>query len=175
MTTAPDVLETPRRRARSTTPPMPAEMDVDVARPKDSRLYWCGTLSDCPRHNLALGGVPFTATSDLVQDLAGGETRRVPRNGSMAWMTPAQVERVKASIADRVVRRVTAGRPATATDPGVPATYAVITRTPGAASRYVEHLGDEPLGRYVYLYDVEAQARALGPMWRDGEPPPYQA
>lgn len=141
-----------------------------VGVPVDARLYWIGTLPGNPRQNVAISGISFPAFSEILED-QGYVTQRHKRAGGLVWLSPERVERVKTAIADRVVRTTTTGNPAT----GVLPIRVVVSMTGNYHRPYVPYVDDEPLGKYLYLIDVESAAKKIGPLWRDEAPPPLTA
>jgi len=125
--------------------------------PVGTRLYWMGTLDQCPYQNLELAGHSFPRRTQRVWYAEGERTpNKVERRGSREWLSDTDVQQIKAAGERNFLRQV-GGR-------GVKM---------GPREKRTRLLSDRVLGSYVYCLPVEEAARLLGPNWQDsGTPPP---
>lgn len=115
--------------------------------------YWVGTLPECPKQNVVLGGIDFPQYTEQIIDQEGGLTQRNRRNGDVKYLTADQVKAIKAAGKRKVVRSQGALTTILNTD----------------HKRYRPHTNDKPLGQFVYLVPLDDMNK-LGPMWRDEVP-----
>lgn len=122
----------------------------------DSVAYWCGTFPDSPFINLEIGGVDFHHVTEKVVDAPGSyKTRRYPSRGSIQYLSPEKAEGVRKAAEDLVVRR----------------RGPVATMLRKSDRRYRAHVGDKPIGEFVYFLTVDDAVSNLGANWRESEPP----
>jgi len=111
---SPAITATEPKPGATASPPSPPKqhVTVKVALPKDSEdagprvRYWMGTLPECPVQNVTSGGQSFPRFSGTPSFDDAGSPDRNLEFGTYLELTAEQVERVKHSVAMRVVRTV---------------------------------------------------------------------
>ena len=102
----------------------------------DEALYRVGVNTNCPVHQITLGGQNFTRMSEKVSGY-GAETKREPMHGSIVIMQPGQVDKIMEAAKHKLVR-FTEGKRARA--------HIVDDRS----RTYRRNSKDVPVGQFVY-------------------------
>mgnify|MGYP003149230708 CR=1 FL=1 len=121
-----------------------------------SRSFWCGTTSDSPLQSINLAGLDFPAFVELIDHPQGAlKTQRHKVRGTVVHLEAKQVEAARSASIKKVVR-----------------TQGARTSMLNVESRYYrETEGDVPVGRFVFMIEVDSAVRSYGAMWRDTENP----
>jgi excisionase family DNA binding protein len=121
-----------------------------------SRSYWCGTTSDSPIQNINLAGLDFPAFVELIDHPEGSlKTQRHKVRGTVVHLEAKQVEAARDASNKKVVR-----------------SQGARTSMLNVDSRYYRKTeGDVPVGRFVFMIEVDSAVRSYGAMWRDTENP----
>lgn len=115
--------------------------DASVA-PVGTKLYNLGTFKTCPYFNVHAGGMEFARQSEHVSfNEDTRSTVRSARAGTYAFLTDADVAKVKAAVAKKVVRFLNADK----------TRGLILTKD---SPRYRAMPNDEPLGRHVYMREA---------------------
>lgn len=125
---------------------------------KPKRRYWLGTLKDCPYQNVHVAGTLFPRYMGNVEHDKHGDPVNKPLPGMVIQLDEDQVERVKEGVVNRVIRPIGKSKRA-----------AMLLRSGTHRKPYRPQAGDQPLGRFLYMYDVENGFPAC---YHGGEPEP---
>ncbi len=123
---------------------IPPEFKNATAHEEPRKTFWVGTLPDCPKWNLDLGGISFPRMTEKVT--GPNATDRQPEAGTKIELTPTQVKRVKDAIRSRVFRMRANGTG-----------DLIITNDPRRP--YTKSPHDRPCAEFVYMQAVEAAPR----------------
>ena len=121
-----------------------------------SRPYWCGTTADSPIQNINLAGLDFPAYVELIDHPEGSlKTQRNKVRGTVVDLEAKQVEAARVASQKKVIR-----------------SQGALTSLLSTDSRFFrETEGDLPVGRFVFMIEVDSAVRSYGAMWRDTENP----
>ncbi len=121
-----------------------------------SRSYWCGTLPGSPLQNINIAGLDFPAFIELIDHPAGTiKTQRTKVRGTVVSLDDSQVKAAHAAATRKVIR--TSG--------------ARISLLSVDSRFYRKTVGDQPIGAYLYMMEVEDAVDQFGAMWRDAPNP----
>lgn len=122
------------------------------------REYWAGVMPGAPINGAVVGGQDFPARTELVEpDGASGDTMRTPLRGTFCKLTDAQVEKIKADLPYRWVRKT--GK-----------IFQIISSYKVNGRRFMPRVNpatDTPLAKYLYLIPVKGRGesvRAIAPI-----------
>ena len=127
--------------------------------------YLVGCVPECPIQNPTAGGICFPRfRGNPVFDGPGGAPDRELEYGAYADLTDEQVERIRAGVANRVIRVVGANREDSQFDdaPDMSARKSRGAQMLMLDGSYCKgRLGphDRPLARYVYMHRADALSR----------------
>ena len=160
------------------------DLAANVDRITVQNWYWIGALPGCPRESLDVGGISFPKMTEAVRLDKSGNTHRVPRIGALAQLTSIQIERIRETLPDRVIR-FTGTEPETdGVGEGLESLDEDNARRKGHAIRiptseqvkagkraYTQDPRDEPAARYLFAELCQNQDR---PQYSDRYPEPLE-
>lgn len=113
---------------------------------EETKPYWVGTLPGCPRLNVSAGGISFPRYTDppTGTDPDSMQTQRAWSKGDLVYLTEGQVNAIRESIKNKVVRFVG--------NRGQGFIYAL-----GNPSFQREH-SDQPLAMFLYMLPADDKA-----------------
>ena len=121
-----------------------------------AKKYFIGTQENSPLQNITVGGICFHRYTESVSVEESGETLRNRQLGQIITLKDKQVEKIKKSAAEKFIRSNRIGR-----------NPKIVSKD----GRYEADDFDQPVGKFVYMVDIEEAAKAQGAMWMNAKHP----